>query len=319
MKQYLVFDIGGTFIKYALMDGQNALLEQDKAASPADSLESLLGALEGVGKQFAGRYGGVAVSMPGRIDTKNGIAHTGGAFTFIRNIPIAALITERLGVPVTIANDGKCAANAELNGGALTGVADGAVIVLGTGTGGGIVLDGKVRMGHTFAAGELSLLPTDFVNVSKGIGGLGSDSIDSLWVNAMSATGLLWRYAVRKGLPKIGHDIDGFAFFKAYDAGETEAVEALADFAGQAAAGIYAVQSVLDLQRFAIGGGISARSEVTDAIRQAVDEQFAVIPFTPFGKPEIVCCKYGNDANLIGALRFHLDCGNDNAENHNRS
>lgn len=309
MKQYLVFDIGGTFIKYALMDGQNALLERDKAASPVDSLESLLGALERVGRQFAGRYEGVAVSMPGRIDTRNGIAHTGGAFTFIRNIPIAALIAERLGTPVTIANDGKCAANAELNSGALAGVADGAVIVLGTGTGGGIVLDGKVRMGHTFGAGELSLLPTNFIHVSRGIDGLGTDNIDSIWSNAMSATGLLWRYAVRRGFPKMGHGIDGFAFFKAYDAGEPEAVGALADFAGQAAAGIYAVQSVLDLQRFAIGGGISARPEVTDAIRQAVDGQFAAIPFTPFGKPEIVRCKYGNDANLIGALRFHLDYG----------
>ena len=307
MKQYLVFDIGGTFIKYALMDGQNVLLEHDKVISPVDSLESLLGALERIGNQFAGRYEGAAVSMPGRIDTQNGIAHTGGAFTFIWNIPIAALIAERLGVPVTVANDGKCAANAELNGGALTGVADGAVIVLGTGTGGGIVLDGKVRMGHTFAAGELSVLPTDFINISKGIDGLRSDNIDSIWANAMSATGLLQRFAVRKGLPKLGHGIDGFAFFKAYDAGEPEAAEALADFARQAAAGIYAVQSVLDLQRFAIGGGISARPEVTDAIRQAVDKQFAAIPFTPFGKPEIVRCKYGNDANLIGALRFHLD------------
>ena len=307
MKRYLVFDIGGTFIKYALMDGQNTLLERDKVVSPVDSLESLLGALEKVGKQFASRYEGVAVSMPGRIDTQNGIAHTGGAFTFIWNVPIAALIAKRLDVPVTIANDGKCAANAELNGGALAGVADGAVIVLGTGTGGGIVLDGKVRMGHTFAAGVLSLLPADFINVSKGVDNLKTDNMDSIWANAMSATGLLWRYAVRKGLPKIGHGVDGFAFFKAYDAGEPEAVEALADFARRAAAGIYAIQSVLDLQRIAIGGGISARPEVTNAIRQSVDEQFAAIPFTPFGKPEIVCCKYGNDANLIGALRFHLD------------
>ncbi|MDE7246213.1 MAG: ROK family protein [Oscillospiraceae bacterium] len=307
MKKYLVFDIGGTFIKYAMMNEQNTMLEQNKVASPVDSLELLLGALEEIGKQFAGQYEGIAVSMPGRIDTQSGIAYTGGAFAFIRNIPMATLIAERLGVPVTIANDGKCAANAERNSGALAGVADGAVIVLGTGTGGGIVLDGKVRMGHTFAAGELSVLPTDFVNVSRGIEGLESDNMDSIWANAMSATGLLWRYAVRKGLPKVGHGIDGFAFFKAYDAGEPEAIEALTDFAGQAAAGIYAVQSVLDLQRFAIGGGISARSEVTDAIRQAVDGQFAAIPFTPFGKPEIVRCKYGNDANLIGALRFHLD------------
>lgn len=72
------------------------------------------------------------------------------------------------------------------------------------------------------------------------------------------------------------------------------------------AAGIYGVQSVLDLGRFAIGGGISARPEVTDIIRTKLDAIYAAVPFTAFGKPEIVRCRYGNDANLIGALRFLL-------------
>ena len=60
---------------------------------------------------------------------------------------------------MTVANDGKCAANAEAWTGALADTADGAVLVLGTGTGGGIVLNHRIWMGHTFAAGELSFLP----------------------------------------------------------------------------------------------------------------------------------------------------------------
>lgn len=79
------------------------------------------------------------------------------------------------------------------------------------------------------------------------------------------------------------------------------------EFGRYTAAGIYGIQAVLDLERFAIGGGISARPEVTEKIRQCVDRQFERIPFTPFGKPEIVTCRYGNDANLIGALSFHLE------------
>ena len=57
----------------------------------------------------------------------------------------------------------------------------------------------------------------------------------------------------------------------------------------------------------ALGGGISARPEVTRVIREAVTRQFAAVPCTPMPAPEIVTCRYGNDANLLGALQFHLE------------
>lgn len=305
MKQYLVLDIGGTFIKYALMGEDGSFLENGKVPSPMDSLESLLDAVAAVGEKFRGRYEGAAVSMPGRIDTRTGVAHTGGAFDFIQDTPAGQLFAGRLGCPVTVANDAKCAANAEAWTGALAGVADGAVLVLGTGTGGGIVLGHRIWMGHTFAAGELSFLPVQFAGFGQTpLDGVHSGGVDRFWSVHASATGLLRAYARRKGIPVEG--LDGLQFFASYDAGEPEAAEALAFFGEMTAAGIYAVQSVLDLEKYAIGGGISARPEVTGIIRAKLDEIYAAVPFTAFGKPEIVRCRYGNDANLIGALRFAL-------------
>ena len=64
MKQYRVLDIGGTFIKYALMGEDGSFLENGKVPSPMDSLESLLDAVAAVGEKFRGRYEGAAVSMP---------------------------------------------------------------------------------------------------------------------------------------------------------------------------------------------------------------------------------------------------------------
>lgn len=305
MKRYLALDMGGTFIKYALMEPQGEIAASGKVPSPLDSMEHLLEVLRGIGQQFQGAYAGVAVSMPGRIDTKRGIAHTGGMFTYIRDTPVGQLFADCLGQPVCAANDAKCAASAELWSGALQGVSNGAVVVLGTGTGGGVVLDGKVWMGTTFAAGELSVLPVRFA----GLAGMGKDphdlDTDLLWAHYASATGLLHQYAIRKGVDPAG--LDGLQFFAAYDAGEKEAVEALDTFGEMTAAGIYAVQSVLDLERYAIGGGISARPEVTDIIREKLGQLYDAIFFTPFGKPEVVHCKYGNDANLLGALRFFLE------------
>lgn len=307
MRQYLVLDLGGTFIKYALMGADGTFLKQGKRESPLGSMEALLDAIEPIGREFEGQYEGVAVSMPGRIDTKNGIAHTGGAFRFIKDAPVGKYFEERLHAPVTVANDAKCAASAEAWSGALSDVGNGAVLVLGTGIGGGIVLNKKVWMGNTFGAGELSMFSADLRKLSEGIPDISDSNQEAVWTSYTSTTGLLRLYAKRKGLPERGHGLDGFAFFKAYDAGETEAVEAFEEFGRYTAAGIHAVQAVLDLQRFAIGGGISARPEVTEKIRQCVDRQFELVPFTPFGKPEIVPCRYGNDANLIGALSFHLE------------
>lgn len=306
MQQYLVIDLGGTFVKFARADENGNFSDSGKLLSACSSLKELLSIFDRVKAQFECNFDGVAISMPGCINTANGIAHTGGSFTFIHDAPIEALLEERFHCPVTIANDGKCAASAELWKGALHDVQDGVVIVLGTGTGGGVVLNGQVRMGHTLGAGEFSFLGTDFAKLAKGINGLDDDNVESIWSFSMSATGLLRFYRLHKHLPSDA-PLDGFAFFRAYDAGEPEAHAALKEFGRFAAAGIYSIQSVLDVPRFAIGGGISARSEVVQAIRQAVDAQFASIPFTAFGKPEIVSCQFGNDANLIGALAFHLE------------
>lgn len=302
MSNVLAFDLGGTFIKYGLINEKDVILSRGKVPSPLTNLEDLLTALEGVGKEYAGQYTGVAMSMPGRIDTRQGIAHTGGSFRFISECPFGQLAGERLKAPVTIANDGKCAANAEIFDGALSQVDCGAVIVLGTGTGGGVVLDRKVWMGSTFGAGEFSILPTNFEKLHQGIHGL--EDMKTLWAGSASASGLLGDYMARKGLgPEAG--LDGIQFFEAYDAGEPEAAEALKDLGRNVAAGIYAIQAVLDLQRYAIGGGISARREVTDVIRESLDQLFTDIAMTPFSKPEVVTCRYGNDANLLGALYFH--------------
>lgn len=167
------------------------------------------------------------------------------------------------------------------------------------------MLGGHVRMGCTFGAGEFSFLGADLGRLSEGLVKDGPYR-EAVWVDYMSATGLLRLYGRQKGAAGALPDMDGIGFFEAYDRGEPEAAAALDQFGRYAAAGIYSIQAVVDVQRFAIGGGISARPEVTAKIRDCVDCQFAAVPFSAFGKPEIVQCRYGNHANLIGALWFHL-------------
>lgn len=301
MAQYLVLDIGGTFIKHAIMDDDAKFIDQGKVPAVTDSEEGTLGALESVREAVASfDFEGVAISMPGRIDTTVGIAHTGGAFKWVHDYPAAERYGAVFGKPCTIANDGKCAASAENWIGALSDVSAGAVLVLGTGIGGGIVINDQVWMGATGGAGELSAFLVDHAGAKKG---LGWDNIGIMWASRISAGSITRKFAALKGLDHA----DGIMLFDAYDAGDPVAREVLATFGEEAAAGICSLQSVLDLPRYAIGGGISARHETTQIISDAVDALFdPYVDFLPFGKPEIVTCKFGNEANLIGALAFHL-------------
>ena len=265
MARYLVLDIGGTFIKYAIMDEEANFILQDKVPAQTSSEEEMLQSLRELKSEVGDDYEGVAISMPGRIDTKAGIAHTGGAFTWLNEYPAAEKYGAIFGKPTTIANDGKCAASAESWEGALKDVNSGAVLVLGTGVGGGI-------------------------------------SSRAIWAGKIAAGGIVPAFAKRKGLPQA----DGVMLFDAYAEGDPDAVAVLEEYAVWASSGIITLQAVLDLERYAIGGGISARPEATTLIRDAVDKLFDMHPGLPFSKPEIVTCKFGNEANLIGALAFHL-------------
>ncbi|MBQ9315409.1 MAG: ROK family protein [Atopobiaceae bacterium] len=301
MAQYLVLDIGGTFIKYAIMDDKGQFVEQGKVPAVTGSEVGTLGALADVRDAVASYdYEGVAISMPGRIDTAKGIAHTGGAFQWVHDYPAAERYGAVFGKPCTVANDGKCAASAENWLGALADVNSGAVLVLGTGIGGGIVINDQVWMGATGGAGELSAFITDHEGVKNG---LGWGNIGIMWAAHISAGSITGKYGAIKGIEKA----DGIMLFDAYEAGDPVAVDVLKTFGEEAAAGICSLQSVLDLERYAIGGGISARPETTQIIADAVDALFdPYLDFLPYGKPEIVTCKFGNEANLIGALAFHL-------------
>ena len=312
MKQYLLIDIGGTFIKYSLADEQARKISGGKVPTPLTNMDDLLAAIEGFAAPLQGQFVGCAISMPGRIDTRNGIAHTGGMLSaFMWEQPFAAQVEARLGVPVTIANDGKCAAAAEGWTGALAGVENGLVLVLGTGIGGGIILNGKVLMGAHAAAGEVSGLVSDISKMADDDFKLTSVERYSEaphWAGMASTSGLILEYARRqKHLPTGSPMPTGEEIFAAYNAGEPEAQKALKIFARRVAVGILSLQNVLDVEKVAIGGGISAAEALLPAIQAELDWLFERCTVMPTVKPELVRCRYGNDANLIGALKLFFE------------
>ncbi len=154
----LVLDIGGSSIKYAIMNETADILERGNESTPLDSFESFISVIRKIYDKYKDDIDGIALSAPGTIDPKSGLILAPGALSFNYKVNLIDKIHEFTTYPVSIENDGKCAALAESWIGNLKNCKSGIVLVLGTGIGGGIILDGKLWSGSHFFAGEFSYL-----------------------------------------------------------------------------------------------------------------------------------------------------------------
>lgn len=280
----LTLDIGGNFIKYAMIDEQLKMHGKGKIPTPNDTLENLFLAIDEIFQNFHA-LDGLAISMPGAIDSDSGIAYTGGALEYIQELPLVSQLSAKYHIPVWIGNDAKCAGYAEVGYGVLQDVEDAMVLILGTAIGGCIIQNKKVRQGKHFAAGEVSNLMVDYHDPEQ------------LWFMQGGKDGLL--AVVQKHL-ETEEVYTGEEIFALLAAGNEKVEAALDEFARALAVQIFNLQVVLDVEKIAIGGGISAQ----DILIEKINQQFTSLFTNPNGcivEIPIVACQYRNDANLLGA------------------
>jgi predicted NBD/HSP70 family sugar kinase len=321
--KYLVIDNGGTFIKPSLMDENGNILEmlpkiptqtmdrdQMNAALSGQkgeveinngalhSVEGYLAIIDRIAAPLKGEIDGIAMSFPGVIDSDRGYCYSGGSFFFAAGQEMGRIMTEHFGVPVTLENDGKCAALAEYWKGSLKGVKNGAAIVLGTGVAGGVIVNGELVRGSHFSAGELSFMLSD---LSKPLE-MGS------YFSTCGAGGICGAVAYLKGLAPS--EVDGFKVFEMAKAGDPMVLGVLGNIAKQIAGQIYNMTTLLDLDCVAIGGGISREPMWIEMIQAAVAEHNEKNPLKPYSafcpQSTVKRCTFFNEANMVGALYHHL-------------
>ena len=307
----MVFDIGGTDVKYSVVDEQLRMPVSGKFQTPkvrdsegnpiweGDELnlayDAFLDQLKSVYEEYGKETEGIAMSLPGFIDSANGRQCGGGAIPYIIRRDIGKDLSERCGCPVRIANDGKCAAMAEKNSGSLKGCHNASVFIIGTGVGGGLIINDRIINGSHFTAGEYSFfrinLDGDYTDRENSMG------------YACATTGLLLEYKKKKGLPKED-ETDGKLFFEHYLEGEPEAVETLKNFCHRVAVTVQNLTFLMDLEKVAIGGGISKQPALIEGIQKALDEiheNHGVVYDPNMPKATVVPCRYSSEANMIGA------------------
>lgn len=295
MKHIFAVDIGGTAVKYALVSPTFEVNNLGEFPTPYTGPEALIDAIVRVLEPYRDQVDGVGISLPGTVtDDPDGTIARGGALVFMNGVPLAKLVRERTGLTCTVENDGKAGVLGEYASGALMGCRSGVVMVLGTGIGGGILIDGKVWKGSHFFAGEFSFIYDD---PHEPLG------MDALFAGRAGARGLLEQVVAAKGLP-ADTKLSGREIFDLANAGDTGAIEGIRRFAAIVARQIYDLQVILDPDIIAIGGGISAQPLLHTLIGEEVDKLYAsfeTLKLFPPPKAHVVPARNGNNANLIGA------------------
>ncbi len=283
-ERYLAIDVGGTAIKYVLTDRTSKISNINEIKTNRDK-EELFNLLDEIIAPHINDINGIAMSFPGRIDAEKGIAHTAGALNGISNLPIKSILEEKYSKPVWIENDGKCGALAEFWKGNLSDVKNGVFIGLGTEIAGGIILEGKLYRGSLGSSGEFSSMLDCLKNPDneKRFGLIGGHK------------NLIAYYGSDKC-------IDSYEFFDKYQNRDENAQNALKEYSRIIAAGIINVQSILDVEKFCIGGGISAQDVLIDEIRKSLQELLIIKSAEAINEPAIEKCRFGNAAGCIGAL-----------------
>lgn len=293
MTQYLAYDIGGTNLKYALLDKEGHIIEKGNIPTKTENVDKFLNSMYVIADKYQGKFEGVAVCAPGKIDTKKKIIHFGGALPFLDGLNLEKTLGNKYHVPVGAENDGKAAALCEQWLGELHEVNTGAVLTLGTGVGGGILIDNRVLHGRDFQAGELSWMIT---NQSAGLQDM----------NAYTGSSCSAVKMVKAVNTKINNkDLNnGKLAFDAIKSGNEAAVKIFKQFCFNVAVMILNIQTVINGEKIVIGGGISAQPILIAEIRHQFKKILTDNPMLgdQVNPPEIVAAKFKNDTNLYGAL-----------------
>lgn len=291
---YLAIDIGGTNLKSGLVNHEGQISHQAKEKTPQNlaDLKRAIASIVKKGLAVAGQgLKGVAFSAPGRVVSETGVVHVGGALPFIDGLSLKALIEDEFHLPTAAINDGKAAAQAELWKGHLTNVQNGLVMLLGTGVGGGIVLNGQLHQGTHFQAGELSYL---FASANQ-------MTLDNTMGRLGSAVNFVDQARELLGLEPG----DGEEVFVALEAGDNQELASLfAQYCTNIVYMINTLQVTLDIDTVLFGGGISAQPLLLEGIQVKYDAVRDEVEWLrdSFEPLTIDLCKFGSEANLLGAV-----------------
>lgn len=294
------FDIGGSAIKGAVATSPDDIRPLTRRPTPLHDFDAFVATLEEAFEEAGVRPERIALSIAGVVDPETQ-AITVANIPCLHQRPLARDLGERLGMPVLIANDADCFALAEAGLGAGRGHRIVFGIILGTGVGGGLVVNGRLINGDGGFAGEWGHGPAVAATAGNppvaipafpcGCGQSGC--VDT--IGAARGMERLHQLLHAETLPS--HDIT--ALWQAGDAGAARTIEVLVDLVSSPLA---LAINITGATIVPVGGGLSGVSPLIEAIDQAVRSRI----LRKFGRPLIVPGECRIEPGLIGAALLAL-------------
>jgi glucokinase-like ROK family protein len=301
-------DLGGTNIAVGIVGDDHRILAQISVptlarrtpeaviADMGDAVEAVL-AQAGIA---AGDCASIGIGSPGTCDSARGVVVRAYNLGW-HEVPVCAMLTERFGLPARLSNDANCAALAEVVAGAARGCRNMVLITLGTGVGGGIILNGEIYAGMRSAGAELghTLLVLDGEPCTCGRRGC--------WEAYASATALIRQTKqAAEAHPgsllaaEAAQGITGRTAFRAAMEGDAAAQAVVDRYCEYVAAGLTDLVNALAPEMILLGGGISRQGE---ALLAPIREYVATHCFgqRQGAIPVIAAAQLGNEAGIIGA------------------
>ena len=304
---YIGIDVGGTNLKAGLVDQGGTILAVERTPldfrgpeSFADTLASLAKAVMASGGAAAQDVEYVGIGIPGAV-AGGDILYT--ANIPMKNVPLEKLFRQHLDLPVLLGNDADCAAVGEWSCGVGRGTKHFIVITLGTGVGGGMILNGKLYSGCG-AGGEVGHIVIKQDGVPCNCGRRGC------WEAYASATGLIreTKEAMEQHPESALHavaaangGVEGRTAFQAAEQGDETALAVCRAYAEYLAAGLTNLVNILHPEAVALGGGVAAAPEhlLLEPVREIVARECYARHVDQV--PRIIRAELGNGAGIIGA------------------
>jgi glucokinase len=286
-------DIGGTKIAAGAVARNGQLAHRTAVPTPGDDphalLDAVVGLIRGVCQAAGGRPAGVGVAVAGAVDPDRGQVHYAPNIPALHECPLRELLSEAVGLPVLIGFDGHLSALGEYWAGAGRGTRNMVLLTVGTGIGGGLILDGRLYRGSDNLAGAAGWMIAD----PAALGAPGSRSVGNLEsVSAGPAIAAAHRSAGQGG-GASAEDV-----LAAARAGDQRAQAVLGDAGRFLAHAVTGMVSLLNPDKVIIGGGLGSTGIFLDPVRAAV-AGFA----QPTSRRRVIIetAALGPDAALVGA------------------
>ena len=312
MKKYIGCDLGGTNLRAAIVDVERGFVlhQMSRPTLAREGHEAVMKRMaelclqliqsSGVTKE---EVGGIGIGVPGVLDLEKGetlfLPNLPGTWP---HVPLRDTIMKLCGLPTSLLNDVRSITNGEWQFGAGRGVDTLAVFAIGTGIGGGLVINGQLHLGIGGTGGELGHTTIDFNGPRCGCGNYGcleayasGPAISAMGIKVVSQglttrIGDLCEYDLNRITPeliaKAAHQGDDIA---------TDIYEQAGFYLGIAAANICVA---IGPRRIIIGGGVAQAGDLLlDPIRRTLNERVTTMPIE---QVEVVKSELGNDAGVIG-------------------